>query len=172
MSNDLLLGNAAIGGSVVAGPQSNDPNSGLASGGAVFVADGQSTIWTFSAGNLAESHAAGAVHNASRRCAVRDRKYENGREPGPVPRQPRAGSTATHHWAGLSPTTATGLPRAHRVSWGTRRWLGRMVLPTEAACSSRTIRACRNRQSPAMGLSRVPGGKASEEELRFQATPR
>ncbi len=66
LSNDLLLGNAAIGGSVVAGPQSNDPDSGLASGGAVFLGDGQSTIsGTLFSGNVAVSAGAGLVHNAS-----------------------------------------------------------------------------------------------------------
>jgi hypothetical protein len=66
LSDDRLIGNAAVAGSTVAGPESTDPDSGLASGGAVFLHDGQLTVSkTLFSGNIAESAAAGAVHSAS-----------------------------------------------------------------------------------------------------------
>jgi hypothetical protein len=66
LSNDRIIGNAAVGGSVVAGPETTDPDSGLARGGAVFLDTGQSTIsGTLFSVNIAESDAAGAIHNAS-----------------------------------------------------------------------------------------------------------
>ena len=66
LSDDRLIGNATIAGSAVAGPESTDPDSGLSSGGAVFLDDGQLTVSrTLFSGNIAESAAAGAVHSAS-----------------------------------------------------------------------------------------------------------
>jgi hypothetical protein len=66
LTNDRLIGNQALGGLVVAGPESTDPNSGLASGGALFLDNGELTVSgdQFS-GNLAQTQAEGSVHNAA-----------------------------------------------------------------------------------------------------------
>jgi hypothetical protein len=66
LASDRLIGNRALAGTVVAGPISTDPDSGLAGGGAVFVEDGSLNVArTQFARDVAQSTAAGSVHNAS-----------------------------------------------------------------------------------------------------------
>ncbi len=66
LTDDLLKGNQALGGLVVSGPVSTDPDSGLASGGALDLDEGKLTASgdNFS-NNLAQSQAEGSVHAAS-----------------------------------------------------------------------------------------------------------
>jgi hypothetical protein len=66
LSNDLLITNRALAGTVLAGPNSTDPDSGLASGGAVFLDEGSLIASKLQfTGNLAQSKAPGSVHDAS-----------------------------------------------------------------------------------------------------------
>jgi hypothetical protein len=66
LSDDDLVGNRALGGLVVAGPNSNATNSGIAHGGAVLLEDGSLTVsGTEFSTNRARSAALGSIHNAS-----------------------------------------------------------------------------------------------------------
>ena len=66
LTDDSFTGNRALGGVVVSGPESTDPDSGLASGGGLDLDEGTLTAsGDHFSNNLAQSQADGSVHAAS-----------------------------------------------------------------------------------------------------------